>query len=243
MPMTKNRHRVLPRIRGTQEIEAQRKKCGERIRELRNKNGMTLKAFASAIGYNSHSAVLEWEMEKRLPSPEALTAIRDRFDVSTDWVLGLSDVRSTVASVVTVRGEQISDEQLEAALRMKTKEAIRRRMRASDRTAKFMRQAERWNQIDVLMTPGPMVDFVLQRLVEFAENCARRDWRDFVPNRIGRLLSKKLDPEQAAAGELAARLALAELSFESQPAFDDTQRETARARAWALYGRAFDDAS
>jgi len=212
--------------------------CGKRINELRKGEKLTLQEFARLIAYDSHSAVKDWEAGMRLPSPEALTAFHEVFGVSPEWVLGLSDVKRVAKPVTLPEGTVISDDQLEAALRVKFKAAIQERMRQSDRIAKFMRHMAEVNDkivIDVLVVPGPSVDLAVGKLVEDAENMAKRSWRDSAPHRIRRQLEKNLGPDAAAVAELATRMMRAELEYERSDAFDDAQLKLQRRRAWRGY--------
>lgn len=234
MPMTKNRQRTRRFALTPSEVDARRKKCGQRIKELRKTEKLTLQEFARLIGYNSHSAVKDWEDEMRFPSQKALTALHEVFGVSPEWVLGLSDVKRAARPVTLPEGTVISDDQLEAALRVKTERAIEQRMRASDRTAKFMRHVRAMNSVSALMVPGPSVDHAVRLLVEFAENSAKRSWRDLAPHRIRRQL-KKLGPDAAAVAELATLIMRAELEYESSDVFDDAQLKSRRRLAWRNY--------
>ena len=235
MPMTKNRQPVRRYRPSRSERSEQRRKCGDNIRKLRNDRGMSLKDFAYAIGYASHSVVSAWEQGRHLPSSEALTALRELFGVSSDWVLGLSDVPKAAEPVALPGGAIISDDQLEAALRVKTERAIEQRMRASDRTAKFMRHVRAMNSVSALMVPGPSVDHAVRLLVEFAENSAKRSWRDLAPDRIRRQVEMKLGPGAAAVGQLATRIMRAELQHERLDVFDDAQLKRGREFAWRSY--------
>lgn len=235
--MTKNRQHPRPYRQTPKERDEQRSRCGDRIRKLRNDNGMSLKAFAEAIKYGSHSNISLWEGGNHLPSGDALTAFHKRFGVSPAWILGLSDVQRDPEPVTLPGGAVISDDQLEAALRIKAERAIRERMQAGDRTAKFMRHVVELNGIDGLMAPGPSFDEAVRSLVTLAERVAKLSWRFGVAARVGRLLTKRLSEKDAATGQLASRLTSAELSFGSEHAFDETQLKTARKRAWDIYRR------
>ena len=59
---------------------------GERLRELRNKNGMTQAELAEKI-FVSESYIALIELNKRNPSTEILGKLSDSFCVSTDYLL------------------------------------------------------------------------------------------------------------------------------------------------------------
>lgn len=58
-----------------------------RIRELRKKCGITMKALGAAVGV-SESAISQYETGKRQPDYETLLKIGEYFGVSTDYILG-----------------------------------------------------------------------------------------------------------------------------------------------------------
>lgn len=64
---------------------------GERIKELREKKGLTQKELASFLGI-SDRAVGYYEKEERTPPPDMLQKIADFFDVSVDYILGRTNI-------------------------------------------------------------------------------------------------------------------------------------------------------
>lgn len=60
----------------------------EKIRNLREKAGLTQKQFAAQIGV-SKSVVSQYELQERMPSPFVLIKIASVFHVSTDYLLGI----------------------------------------------------------------------------------------------------------------------------------------------------------
>ena len=62
----------------------------ERLKELRIERQISKLQLAKEIGY-SDAAISRWESEKRIPNIEELAKIAKFFDVSTDFLLGLSD--------------------------------------------------------------------------------------------------------------------------------------------------------
>lgn len=63
----------------------------ERVKELRISHGLTQKQAAECTGVGLRHWQ-KYEGEERTPTYERLLAIADFFDVSTDYLLGLTDV-------------------------------------------------------------------------------------------------------------------------------------------------------
>ena len=61
-----------------------------RIKELRKEQGFTQKQLADKLQV-SNSAVCDWERGRTQPDLETLTKIATLFEVSVDYLLGLSD--------------------------------------------------------------------------------------------------------------------------------------------------------
>ena len=64
----------------------------ERLASLRKEHGMTQDALAGALAV-SRGAVSMWEIGQRMPDPHALQRLADIFGVSTDYLLGRTDIR------------------------------------------------------------------------------------------------------------------------------------------------------
>ena len=64
---------------------------GERLAEIRKDHGETQGDLASALGVSLHT-VRSWEREKSSPPHELLVALCRRYSVTSDYLLGLSDV-------------------------------------------------------------------------------------------------------------------------------------------------------
>lgn len=62
---------------------------GQRIRQARERAGMTVKELAEFV-YYSDTTVSGWEKGKTTPRPETMKKIADVLGVSTWWLLGLS---------------------------------------------------------------------------------------------------------------------------------------------------------
>ena len=63
---------------------------GKRIRELRIEFKISQEALAKAIGVHS-SAVSLWESEKNEPKASYIIGLAKFFNVTSDYLLGLSD--------------------------------------------------------------------------------------------------------------------------------------------------------
>lgn len=63
---------------------------GNRIKETREKNNLTQSALSKKLGI-SRSAVNAWEMGISVPSAQYLVELSELFNVSTDYLLGLSE--------------------------------------------------------------------------------------------------------------------------------------------------------
>lgn len=64
---------------------------GERLAEMRKDHGDTQAVLAERLGV-SLPTVRAWEQEKSSPGHEMLVAICQLYDVSSDYLLGLTDV-------------------------------------------------------------------------------------------------------------------------------------------------------
>ena len=65
---------------------------GNRLRELRNKAGLTQKQLAEQIGVTK-SVVSFYERQERSPSPDVLIKLASVFHVSTDYLLGIDKTK------------------------------------------------------------------------------------------------------------------------------------------------------
>ena len=63
---------------------------GERLKELRKEKGLSQKALAQALGYNQ-SMICFWEKRVNEPTESAIRKAALFFEVSADYLLGLSD--------------------------------------------------------------------------------------------------------------------------------------------------------
>ena len=62
----------------------------ERLKELRESNGLSQMDLSKEIGF-SQSAIAKWELGKTEPTASAIIAVAKLFNETTDFVLGLED--------------------------------------------------------------------------------------------------------------------------------------------------------
>ncbi|MDV5976583.1 UNVERIFIED_CONTAM: helix-turn-helix transcriptional regulator [Streptococcus canis] len=65
----------------------------ERLKELRKKSNLTQKDMAEYFG-TSQPSYQAWESGKRNPNSESLDKIANFFNVSTDYLLGNTDIKN-----------------------------------------------------------------------------------------------------------------------------------------------------
>ncbi|WP_309122392.1 helix-turn-helix transcriptional regulator [Paenibacillus sp.] len=104
---------------------------GVRLRELRKKNGLSMAEFGRRIGI-AKSTVAGYEGGEREPSLDTVAAIARLFDVTSDYLLGLTDrphplsvepglaaasrMETTGKTALHWNGEPLTDEELELVL-------------------------------------------------------------------------------------------------------------------------------
>ena len=64
------------------------KDIGSRIKEIRKEHGLSQTTFALSIGVTQDSISL-WEQNKRIPDTIYIIEICKKYDVSSDYLLGL----------------------------------------------------------------------------------------------------------------------------------------------------------
>jgi len=75
------------------EIEQHRIISGMRIKELRESKGWTKAELANRLGMKSYTSVTRLEDGSNLPRGLEIIKTAEMFDVSTDYLLGLSNNR------------------------------------------------------------------------------------------------------------------------------------------------------
>lgn len=66
---------------------------GERLTELRNEKGLSQDAISTELGVSKNS-IYYYENEKRVPDANTVIKFARFFGVTTDYLLGLDDVRT-----------------------------------------------------------------------------------------------------------------------------------------------------
>jgi len=104
------------------------KNFSKRLTDLRQSKGLTQNELAELVNV-SRSALSLYELGKREPDYETLVRLADFFDVSVDYLLGVSNVRQPVAPSDEV--EEILEE-LHKRPEMKTLFSISRKATKED---------------------------------------------------------------------------------------------------------------
>jgi transcriptional regulator with XRE-family HTH domain len=158
-------------------------KVAERLKRLRNKSGASQMQVARALGYTSHSVVLGWENGENgnLPSALNLEKLARFFDVSVDYLLGLSDIesRQTPSAARATRQRKLKQELFRAAL-----------------------NGKKWDDLAV----REQLDPLRRRLGESDEACYERVLTDVLypppPEDLPQLSQFQLDESQTIAEEI-----------------------------------------
>ncbi|HHX75644.1 MAG TPA: helix-turn-helix transcriptional regulator [Limnochordia bacterium] len=82
---------------------------GARIRELRNKKGMTQKDLASLLGVTD-AAIGMWENGRREPNAEHIKRMANIFCVTTDYLLGQESPQKQVIPTIAAKMPEGWDE-------------------------------------------------------------------------------------------------------------------------------------
>lgn len=72
----------------------------EKLKELRERSGMTQEQLAELMRL-SKSTISQYENQERAPSPHILVKIASVFHVSTDYLLGVDEIRRAELSGLT----------------------------------------------------------------------------------------------------------------------------------------------
>ena len=70
----------------------------KRIRELIEESGLTLRELEKEIGVNN-ATLSQWQQGRKKPHLDSLLLLAEYFNVSGDWLLGVSDTKKVDASV------------------------------------------------------------------------------------------------------------------------------------------------
>ena len=85
-------------------------KIGEKIRELRKRDGRTQEEVASALGV-SNQAVSKWESQNGYPDMETVPALANYFGVTIDELFGYDGERDAKIREICVRADKILERQ------------------------------------------------------------------------------------------------------------------------------------
>lgn len=66
---------------------------GKRIKLLREEKGWSKQFLADLLGMKSYTSVTKWENGNNLPRGLELIKLAKKFEVSSDYILGLSEER------------------------------------------------------------------------------------------------------------------------------------------------------
>lgn len=102
-----------------------------RLIQLQTQSKLTQSGFAQAVGIDrSALSQLTSGQNPRLPRAETLLALARRFQVSTDWLLGLTEDRGNVTQVLNaVETEQALDDDNRTAMERWHQEAVGQKVR------------------------------------------------------------------------------------------------------------------
>lgn len=100
------------------------KMVGERIRELRKGRGLHQVALGIALN-TTQQTISKIENSQMEIAPDMLVRVAQYFDVTTDYLLGLSDVKRNLAGQVRMNEEL--DQNYDLVLRYKNLNAVNRK--------------------------------------------------------------------------------------------------------------------
>ena len=100
----------------------------ERIAHLRNQRGLTQQELAEGLNL-SQRTVAAWEGGSRKPSYETLWELADFFDVTTDYLLGRTDIPNVYKQPLPQTAEKAElSPAMEAAIRSIVDQALSHRI-------------------------------------------------------------------------------------------------------------------
>lgn len=81
-------------------------KFSNRLKELRERKGLTQQKLSDSLGTIAVPTIKQWESEKRFPNMDSIMILSQFFNVTSDYLLGLTDVYSTLHDKYTYSVEQ-----------------------------------------------------------------------------------------------------------------------------------------
>jgi transcriptional regulator with XRE-family HTH domain len=102
---------------------------GERLRQIRKEKGLTQAEVAKLLSIGE-STVSFYESGKRQPDYETLVRLSEAFKVSTDFLLGKTDIKNPIETIAAHHdGEDWTEEELEDIEKFKEFVRMRRQQR------------------------------------------------------------------------------------------------------------------
>jgi transcriptional regulator with XRE-family HTH domain len=88
---------------------------GNRVKKIRKQKGVSQSTLANALGISTN-AISQYETDKRFPDKKTLVEICNFLDVSSDYLLGLSEIPhpSPALKKLAKEFERYNDEQIDA---------------------------------------------------------------------------------------------------------------------------------
>jgi repressor LexA len=74
----------------------------KKIKQLRKEHKLTQEELAARFGV-TQQAIAKWESGRALPEPETITRVAEFFDVTTDYLLDMTDTLTTIGPISSVR--------------------------------------------------------------------------------------------------------------------------------------------
>ncbi|MEA4826219.1 MAG: cobalamin-dependent protein [Clostridium sp.] len=90
-------------------------KFSHRIRELRKENGLRQKDLAMSLGL-AQTTIANYEQGTRFPDEEVLKKISNHFQVSTDYLLGITDIKSRLGYNFKRKNIELSDTKIDVLI-------------------------------------------------------------------------------------------------------------------------------
>jgi len=78
----------------TQALQLTMKTFAQRLRELREEHDLTQEQLATALGFKTYTVISNWEGGKRRPDIDNLKVIAKYFNVSVDYLVGMTDIKT-----------------------------------------------------------------------------------------------------------------------------------------------------
>ena len=87
---------------------------GQRIKDLRERKGLTQKQLAELLGYKSKSSVTHIEAGRDIPRP-MVAKLAELLDTTPAYIMGWEDERR---AIIQNKIEHLSDKQIDALLKL-----------------------------------------------------------------------------------------------------------------------------